>query len=78
MRYFRLRQYEVQSYLSQENLEYPVAGDRNNLMDLVDSLLLDYLIQNIDRHVFYFEPTLYGSLYFLDHGKGSVLYLRLK
>ena len=73
---FRLRKHEVQSYLSDSKLPYPVAGDRNNLMDLVDSLLLDYLIQNIDRHVFYFEPTLYGSLYFLDHGKGSVLGLK--
>ena len=42
-------------------------------MDAIDILLVDHLIQNIDRHAFYFEPTLYSSLLLMDNGKGFVL-----
>ena len=41
-------------------------------MDAIDALVLDYLIQNLDRHIYYFEPVKYSSLLLLDHGKGFV------
>ena len=44
-------------------------------MDAVDGLVLDYLLQNVDRHIYYFEPVQYGSLFLLDHGKGLVCFI---
>ena len=60
----------LQNWLRSDHLTWPVSVEQDKLMDAVDGLVLDYLIQNIDRHVYYFEPVRYGSLFLLDHGKG--------
>ena len=65
----RFRQATLQHWLRSDRLAWPVT-EPDKLMDAVDGLVLDYLIQNTDRHIYYFEPVKYGSLFLLDHGKG--------
>ena len=58
-------------FLQNDQLSYPI-DDPEKLMDEVDTLVFDYLIQNLDRHVHTFEPALYSSLLILDNGKRFV------
>ena len=38
-------------------------------LDFVDTILLDYLIQNSDRNALFYEFSTYSSIFLLDHGK---------
>ena len=67
---FSLRVSTLQNYLRDDQLSWPLWMEGGKLMDAIDSVVLDYLIQNIDRHVYYFEPVKYGSMLLLDHGQG--------
>ena len=58
----------MRNFLQNDQLSYPI-DDPEKLMDEVDTLVFDYLIQNLDRHVHTFEPALYSSLLILDNGK---------
>ena len=40
-------------------------------------LMFDYLIQNGDRHILYFDPSYYSSLLLLDNGKRYCVSLSL-
>ena len=67
---FSLRVSTLQNYLRDDQLSWPLWMEGGKLMDAIDSVVLDYLIQNIDRHVYYFEPVKYGSMMLLDNGQG--------
>ena len=66
----------LQNYLRDDQLSWPLWMEGGKLMDAIDAVVLDHLIQNLDRHIYYFEPVKYGSLLLLDHGKGLVLCLK--
>ena len=67
-----LHENTLQYFLRQDHLTWPVNREPSKLMDAIDILLVDHLIQNIDRHIYYFEPVKYSSMFLLDHGKGLV------
>ena len=70
---FRFRSKTLEYHLRDDHLTWPIDREQWKRLDAIDAIVLDYLIQNIDRHIYYFEPVKYSSMFLLDHGKGLVV-----
>ena len=50
-------------------LVFPLKDDKTKLLDYIDGLLMDYLVQNPDRHIVEFFNASYSTVLLVDNGK---------